>query len=77
MAEKETIRLSGTSIAPGLAMGRAFVYQDILDQDLRMYDVRPDQIETECQRIHRAAQEVQEDLQDAARRVAQQIGAYQ
>jgi len=58
-------------------MGRAFVYQDILDQDLRMYDVRPDQIDTECQRIHRAAQEVLDDLQDAARRVAQQIGAHQ
>ena len=58
-------------------MGRAFVYQDILDQDLHMYDVRPDQIDSECQRIHRAAREVQEDLQEAARRVAQQIGAYQ
>jgi len=58
-------------------MGRAFVYQDIVDQDLHMYDVRLDQIDTECQRIHRAAQEVLDDLQDAARRVAQQIGAYQ
>lgn len=77
MAEKETIRLSGTSIAPGLAMGRAFVYQDILDQDLRMYDIGPDQIDTECQRIYHAAREVQDDLQDAARRVARQIGAYQ
>jgi len=58
-------------------MGRAFVYQDVLEQDLHIYDILPDQLEAECERVHRAANEVLEDLKESARRVAQQIGAYQ
>jgi len=71
------MRLSGANIAPGLATGRAYVYQDVLEQDLHMYDILPEQVEAECERLHRAANEVLEDLKESARRVAQQIESYQ
>jgi phosphotransferase system enzyme I (PtsI) len=74
---KHNVWLSGTSIAPGLAIGKAFVYRDVLEQDLHAYEVRPDQVEAECERVHRAAEQVLGDLEESARRVTQQIGPYQ
>lgn len=70
-------RLIGTSLAPGLAVGRAFVYRDALEQDLYAYQVQPDQVDSECERVHRAAEQVLDDLEHAARRVTEQIGPYQ
>ena len=58
------MRLSGTSIAPGLAIGRAYVYQDVLEQDLHMYDILPDQVDAECERVHRAAKETQRSFEE-------------
>jgi len=77
MLAKRNVRLYGTSIAPGLAMGKAFVYRDVLEQDLQGNDIRPDQVDAECERVHHATEQVLDDLKESARRVTQQIGPYQ
>jgi phosphotransferase system enzyme I (PtsI) len=74
---KHNVRLSGISIAPGLAMGKAFVYQDALEQDLQAYEIRPNDVDAECERVHQAAEHVLNDLEESAHRVTQQIGPYQ
>jgi phosphotransferase system enzyme I (PtsI) len=70
-------RLAGTSIAPGLAMGPAFVYRDVLEEAIDGRYTSGDQVEVECDRVQQAAEEVLEDLQESSNRVTQQIGAYQ
>jgi len=69
--EKARMRkLSGRGISPGLAIGRAFVYQDILQRDHERYDIEADQIPEEYARIERAMQAVRTDLELAAEIVA-------
>ena len=58
-------------------MGKAFVYRDVLEQDLPAYEVHPDQVDAECERVHRAVEQVLDDLDESARRITQQIGPYQ
>lgn len=74
---KHNVWLSGISIAPGLAVGKAFVYHDILEQDLHAHEIRPDEVDTECERVHRATERVLSDLDESARQVTLQIGPYQ
>jgi len=77
MLPKRNMRLYGASIAPGLAIGRAFVYRDVLEQDLHAYDIGPDQLDAECERVNCAAEQVVDDLKESALRVTEQIGRYQ
>lgn len=77
MRAQTNAQLTGMSISPGLAMGRAFVYRDIMDQDLFTTQIQPDQVDGECERVRRAAVQVFEDLTKSVSRITQQIGAYQ
>ncbi len=77
MPAKRNMRLFGTSIAPGGAIGRAFVYRDVLEEDLHANGIRPDEADAECERVYRAAEKVLTDLDKSARRVTRQIGTYQ
>jgi phosphoenolpyruvate-protein phosphotransferase len=65
--------LKGTRISPGLASGTVWVSGDILDCGAEPYRIEPDQIKAEMDRIRRAFEEVEADLEEAARRLSEQI----
>lgn len=77
MPRPENITLRGAGIAPGLAMGTAFVYRDILEQDLFTRSIRAGQVDEECARTQAAAERVAIDLEESARRIALQVGPHQ
>lgn len=77
MPRHENITLRGAGIAPGLAMGKAYVYRDILEQDLYTHSIRAEQVEAECARTLAAAECVAIDLEESARRIARQVGPHQ
>jgi phosphoenolpyruvate-protein phosphotransferase (PTS system enzyme I) len=65
--------LKGTRISPGLASGTVWVSGDILDCDAEAYRIEPHQVEAEMERIRRAFGQVQAELEEAARRLSEQI----
>jgi phosphotransferase system enzyme I (PtsI) len=65
--------LSGEGISEGMALGKAFLYEDILQRDHKRYDVGPDQLQSEFTRIQRAIREVLEDLDESAQRVENEL----
>ncbi len=60
---KQMARLTGVRISPGMAIGRAFVYQDVLQRDYEFYDIEEHQVTEEHRRIEQAIEEVRQDLQ--------------
>jgi len=58
-------------------MDRAFIYRDVLKQDLHVHDIGPDQFDAECERVNDAAEQVIDHLEESALRVTEQIGRYQ
>lgn len=75
IVQEEDITLRGTGISPGLAMGRAFVYQDTFERELEFYNIAVHQVDNEYARIERATEDVVQDLRLSAERVEQQVGA--
>jgi phosphoenolpyruvate-protein phosphotransferase len=73
---RQNITLSGCGISPGLAVGTAFVYQDILQRDHERYDIDAQQVEEEYARIERAVDEVLGDLEVAAERVERDLDSH-
>ena len=69
---QRNMTLSGLGISPGLAVGQAFVYRDIL-RDLERYDIQTHQIEYEHGRIERAVEQVLVDLGLSAERVETEL----
>ena len=66
------VTLSGLGVSPGLAVGQAFVYRDIL-HDLERYEIGPHQVEYEHGRIERAVEKVLADLGRSAERVEAEL----
>jgi phosphoenolpyruvate-protein kinase (PTS system EI component) len=66
------VTLSGLAVSPGLAVGHAFVYRDIL-HDLERYDIATHQVEYEHARIERAVGKVLADLGRSAERVEAEL----
>jgi phosphotransferase system enzyme I (PtsI) len=64
--------LSGLGVSPGLAVGQAFVYRDIM-HDLERYDIGTHQVDYEHGRIERAAEKVLADLGLSAARVETEL----
>ena len=73
MASKQRItrQLSGRGISPGLALGNAFVYRDILYRDQEQYEIVEAEIEGEHARFDTALQDVLGELKLAATRIEQ------
>jgi phosphoenolpyruvate-protein kinase (PTS system EI component) len=69
----QNMLLSGSRISPGMAIGRAFIYRDVLLRDYALYDIEEHQIAEEHQRIEHALEEVRQDLQRSANRVEQEL----
>jgi len=66
------VTLSGLAVSAGLAVGKAFVYRDIL-HDLERYDIGTHQVEYEHARIERAVGKVLADLGRSAERVEAEL----
>lgn len=61
--------LVGRSLAPGLAIGKAFVYRDELHQDFAHDEMRHESVEGEYARVEAARIDVLKDLDEAVRRI--------
>lgn len=65
----------GTSISPGMASGRAFIYTDILLRDHGLYTIRPSDFRDEYRRIEQAITDVRRELAFSAERVQKELNA--
>ena len=63
------LKVYGITISPGTAMGKAYIYQEIMDREFPLLEIHKDSIEKEHLRIHLAVKSVQQDLQESAKRV--------
>jgi len=63
----------GIPASPGIAIGRAFAYGDILDE-IEVRSIAPDEAESEIERFHDAARVVRRELVRDAERVAAELG---
>lgn len=70
---KHTV-LSGISISPGLAMGTAFVFRDILEGEPRGPAIAVAAVEQEHARIARAMEDVLRELKLSATRIEEELG---
>lgn len=66
-------KLSGQGISPGLALGKAFIFKDILQRDQQRYGIEESEIEWEYSRIERAIKQVLRDLRQSAGRVEAEL----
>jgi phosphoenolpyruvate-protein kinase (PTS system EI component) len=67
------LSLKGTRISAVLASGTVWVAGDILDSSAETHRIEPYQVETEMERIRRAFIQVEAELEEAARRISEQI----
>jgi phosphoenolpyruvate-protein phosphotransferase len=69
------VTLTGLRIAPGLAIGSAWVVGDRLECHGDAHHIDPHEVEREWSRIRVAFDQTRAELQEAARRVAEQFNA--
>jgi len=67
------ITLRGYGISSGLAMGRAWIYHDILQRMQDVYAIEADEIEGEYRRIQDAFGQVLQDLETSEREVQEKL----
>lgn len=60
--QSQNLKLAGSRISPGIAVGKAFIYRDILKWNHEFYDIEPRQIPAEYERIVQAIGEVSRNL---------------
>jgi phosphoenolpyruvate-protein phosphotransferase len=70
------VALIGLRIAPGLAIGSAWVVGDRLECRGDAHQIDPHEVEREWSRIRMAFDQTRAELQEAARRVAEQFNAH-
>lgn len=74
-AARGRLRLQGAGISPGLAIGTAFVYRDLLQRDIETHGIERDAAAEETARLDEAVDEVLANLEDTADRVEAEIDA--
>ena len=67
--------LTGTTISPGIAIGKAFPYHDILTRDVSSYSIKGKDIPYELKRITDSIAAVRKDLYQLARNVSHNISS--
>lgn len=70
----QNLELPGRSLSRGLAMGKAYVHEDIMHRDYDLYEIDPGQVEAELSRVKQAIGIVREDLRGITRRVEKDVG---
>ncbi len=69
--EKKRIEMTGQGLCPGLALGKAFKYQDILSRDFLTYTLKAKDLRREWRRIEKAVAQVSEDLKNIRRSISE------
>ncbi len=64
--------IDGFPLSPGLATGRAYLYRDIYHRTVS-YDIKPEDLPVEWQRLEKALAEVREDLEASAERTGHEL----
>ena len=72
--QKKSFAIRGIAVAPGLAMGEAFHYHDIMTGRLEPQDLEPDEVDDELNRFKRVLEIVKKDLRKMKRNVDREIG---
>lgn len=72
--EEKNVFLSGIGLSPGLAMGEAYLYEDILERDFEAAKIEPGQVEEECRRLGSAMDRVRDELSSAEQQVHREVG---
>lgn len=72
--EDKNIFLSGLGLSPGLAMGEAYLYRDILEQDGEAAELEAEEVNGECERLGSAIQQARRELSSAERNVHKEVG---
>ncbi len=75
MQTQENLMLTGVPVSPGLASGAAFLFQDILEREIRAYSIEPHQVDSEHARLQGAVEDVTGDLRRAADQMETDIDA--
>ncbi len=73
MSKNGNMVFTGHAISSGLAIGKAFVYEDILRRDHELYEIEKHEVEDEYGRIELAIKGVIEDLELSAERVEEEL----
>ena len=68
------LTLVGKGVSPGLALGKAFVYIDVLQRDLELYAIDPSEVNDEQARIEKAFDDVSRGLIIDAKQVEDKLG---
>jgi len=71
--ETGQVKIKGLAISPGLGLGTAVVYRDILQREHEEYDLDEHEVEEEYSRIQDATRQVRTDLRSTAATVEQQM----
>ena len=66
--------LRGKGVSPGLAKGTAFVYIDVLQRDLELYEIDPSEVDDEQARIEKAFDDVGRSLMIDAKHMEDKLG---
>jgi len=66
-------KLSGYGISPGVGMGRAYIYRDVVQHTQEVYCIDADEVEREYQRIEEAFDAVRGRLQKNEKEVEQKL----
>ena len=69
----KNVKLVGSRISAGFAIGRAYIYRDILKETHDFYDIKRYQVAEEHDRIIRAMRAVGDDLGLSARRIEKEL----
>lgn len=75
-SEKKHV-IKGKSISLGHAMGKAFVYKDVLKRDLYFYSIDRKDVEKELRRIKEAFEQVLADVKKLEKNVKDELGKEQ
>ena len=67
--------LHGVVISPGFAVGRAYIYKDILFRNYDLYTIKPADFREEYRRIEMAISDVSKDLQTTAERIEKEFNS--
>jgi phosphotransferase system enzyme I (PtsI) len=67
--------LHGVVISPGFAVGRAYIYKDILFRNYDLYTIKPADFREEYRRIELAISDVSKDLQTTAERIEKEFNS--
>ncbi len=62
MELQQTVEMRGISLSQGIAIGKAFIYSDILTRDISSYNISRKNVPYELKRITQAISEVVKEL---------------